>query len=210
LRVRMAVAVTLMTTFSLSAFAEDRSSRRTDLERMAAELRNVLGAGSVEVQRRGETQPRGQTQPRAPERPRETAAPAAASWEGAIIAEMNRERARRGLTPLSGERRLDYAARDRMDDMFARRYFNHVDPDGRDPFWSMRSRGYRYLTAGENLASGYQSPQAVVAGWMESKPHREAILSPQYRDVGLSIRSGSPDLPRRGVTVVALYGTERG
>ena len=79
---------------------------------------------------------------------------------------MNRERAAHGLGPLRLEPRLTLAASDRIGDMMRKRYFDHVSPDGVQPFTWVRKRGYRYRTIGENLALGYRSSQSVVTGWM--------------------------------------------
>jgi uncharacterized protein YkwD len=38
---------------------------------------------------------------------------------------------------------------------------------------------------GENVAYGYRSGRSVVEGWMDSPGHRENILRPQFRQMGL-------------------------
>jgi uncharacterized protein YkwD len=122
---------------------------------------------------------------------------------------MNRERARRGLTPLRFDSRLNAAAADRAADMFSRGYFDHVSPDGRSPFLSVQARGYRYAAVGENLAVGYRTPQSVVSGWMNSPGHRENILGRAFEEVGLALVDGSPVRGYGGPTVVAFYARER-
>jgi uncharacterized protein YkwD len=123
-----------------------------------------------------------------------------------ILAAMNRERAARGLAPLRLNERLCAAARDRIADMFTKRYFAHLSPDGIDPFsWVIR-HGYQYLFAGENLATGY-SGTSVVDGWMHSPGHRRNILGADYTEVGIAIADGSPTRGYGGPTVVALYGS---
>jgi len=123
-----------------------------------------------------------------------------------ILAAMNRERAAYGLGPLRLNQTLSLAASDRIDDMFAKRYFAHVSPDGIQPFTWARKRGYRYSLIGENLAVGYRGT-SVVDGWMRSPGHRENILQRSFDEVGLAIAEGSPQRGYRGPTVVALYGT---
>ncbi|HEX2122716.1 MAG TPA: CAP domain-containing protein [Thermoanaerobaculia bacterium] len=130
----------------------------------------------------------------------------ASSFEEAIVAEMNRQRAAHGLVPLRLESRLTQAAGDGANDMFAKRYFDHVSPDGIQPFTWVRKRGYRYRIVGENLALGYRSGAAVVDGWMRSPGHRENILQRSYDEVGLAVADGSPTRGYRGPLVVALYG----
>jgi uncharacterized protein YkwD len=169
-----------------SAFAENRSRGRTDLEKLAAELEARLGRGSVVLERG------------APSRTAPTA-------ENAILAAMNRERASRGLGPLRINARLSQAAGDRVQDMFAKRYFAHVAPDGLEPFVWATQRGYRYRIIGENLALGFRGT-AVVDGWMRSPGHRENILQQKFDEVGIAIADGAPQRGYRGPLVVAMYG----
>jgi uncharacterized protein YkwD len=123
-----------------------------------------------------------------------------------ILDAMNRERATRGLEPLRLNERLSLAARDRIDDMFAKRYFAHVSPDGIEPFVWAKRHGYRYRIIGENLAVGYRGT-AVVDGWMRSPGHRDNILQRSFDEVGIAIADGSPRHGYRGPTVVAMYGS---
>ena len=173
----------------MSLFAETRSARRTELQGLADELSRVLGSGRVEVAGR-------------------TAAPQQSSMEDAVIAAMNRERAAYGLRPLRVNTRLALAADDRIADLFSKKYFNHVSPDGLQPFvWAQR-RGYQYSVIGENLAAGYRSATGVVDGWMHSPGHRANILGRDFDEVGVAIAGGSPVGNYRGPTVVALYGSQ--
>src|SRR4051794_6442425 len=41
-------------------------------------------------------------------------------------------------------------------------------------------------TAGENIAFGYETPRALVSGWMHSPGHRANILSRSFHRVGIS------------------------
>ncbi|HKB79146.1 MAG TPA: CAP domain-containing protein [Thermoanaerobaculia bacterium] len=124
----------------------------------------------------------------------------------ALVADMNRERAANGLNPLRIDDELAQAASDRIADMFTKHYFDHVSPDGIEP-WTWADRcGYRYHEFGENLAVGYPSAASIVDGWMHSPHHRANILGKDYIDVGVAIAAGSPTKPFRGPTVVALYG----
>lgn len=175
------LALILALTIPLGAGERRRDS---DLARLAAELERTLGAGSVEVHR-------------------------ASGADEAILEAMNRERLARGLNPLRINRSLSLAAADRIDDMFARRYFAHVAPDGTAPFVWVTRRGYDFRKAGENLAVGYRGAEGIVDGWMGSPGHRANILNPAYDEVGLAIAEGSPTSGFRGPTVVALYAAAR-
>jgi uncharacterized protein YkwD len=128
---------------------------------------------------------------------------------GLLLAAMNEQRERRGLPPLHRNVRLDAAAADRMRDMFAYGYFDHVAPDGTEPFTWVREHGYRYTAVGENLATGQRAARQVVDQWMGSPGHRANILG-NFEDTGIAIAVGSPDGRRgRGYTFVAMYGRAR-
>jgi uncharacterized protein YkwD len=193
-----AFAVIAALVLPLSAFAENRSRARTDLERLAADLERALGRGSVVIEEdvaRASARDGG-------ERAEARSTPAAQT----LVAAMNRQRAAHGLGPLRLESRLTMAANDRVQDMLEKRYFNHVSPDGIQPFTWVSQRGYRYRTVGENLALGYRGA-AVVDGWMRSPGHRENILQSSFNEVGIAIADGSPARGYRGPLVVALYGS---
>jgi uncharacterized protein YkwD len=151
--------VAVVLAMPLSLFAEKSTVRRTDLEQLAAELERVLGKGSVEV--------------RGIER--------RSSVDEEVVAAMNVERRARGLQPLRLNRQLSLAADDRIRDMFSQRYFDHVAPDGTQPFVWVTRRGYRYRTVGENLAVGYRGADRVVDGWMNSPGHRANLLGRNFR-----------------------------
>jgi uncharacterized protein YkwD len=127
----------------------------------------------------------------------------------ALVSAMNRERAAYGLAPLHLNHELSLAASDRVNDMFAKHYFNHVSPDGIDPFTWADARGYDYTAIGENLAVGYRTANDVVDGWMQSEAHRKNILTREYEDIGVATAAASPARGFSGPLVVALYGRRR-
>lgn len=62
-----------------------------------------------------------------------------------------------------------------------------------------------YQYAGENLAKNFQTSRGVMAGWLGSEGHRQNLLEPKYRDIGLAVMNG--DLNGVPTTlVVAMYG----
>ena len=98
---------------------------------------------------------------------------------------VNSERAKYGLQPLTLSKTLSDGARMKSKDMHDNRYFSHTSPTYGSPFDMMRSLGITYRTAGENIAMGYASPEAVVKAWMNSKGHRANILSASYTEIGV-------------------------
>ena len=102
---------------------------------------------------------------------------------------INRERIAAGLKPLAPDPELTEVARRHSADMFARGYFAHETPEGRDPFDRMREANVRFLTAGENLALA-PTVQVAHIGLMNSPGHRANILNKDFGRVGIGIMDG--------------------
>ena len=191
-----ALVAALLLSAPLSLSAENRTPRRTSLDDLARDLEQVLGSGHVEVTQRAQQR----AQPRAQSR-------VSAMDTASLLDAMNRERTAYGLQPLRINSRLSLAAEDRVGDMFGKHYFDHVAPDGTQPFvWADR-HGYRYSLIGENLAVGYGTAEKVVDGWMHSPGHRANILKANFDEIGIAVSAGSPTRGFAGPTVVAMYGT---
>jgi hypothetical protein len=116
-----------------------------------------------------------------------------------IKCEVNAIRRANGLPLLRTNQRLRRAARRHARDMIRRRYFAHVSPNGVSVEERARKagfmRGARSWGLGEDIAWGSGSrvsPQATVAAWMRSPPHRAVILNPRYREGGAGIARGTP------------------
>ena len=124
-----------------------------------------------------------------------------------VMAKMNAYRAEYGLPALRQDDQLDAVAADRMTEMEDLAYWGHVSPAGREPFEMYRPHGYLYAFAGENLARGFESTGLLAQGWMESKGHRENILSTHFRDCGVAVTDGATTGPAAGKSVVVVFGT---
>uniref|UniRef100_A0ACD5GYD8 CAP domain-containing protein n=1 Tax=Desertifilum tharense IPPAS B-1220 TaxID=1781255 RepID=A0ACD5GYD8_9CYAN len=96
----------------------------------------------------------------------------------------NQERSRLGLSPLTLSPLLSQAAQTHSQNMALQDFFSHTGLDGSSPSDRARIVGYSSGTA-ENIAAGYTTPEAVVTGWMNSPGHRENILNPNYRTIGV-------------------------
>ena len=108
-----------------------------------------------------------------------------ASYESEVIRLVNEVRRKNGLHPLSANWELSRVARYKSQDMRDRGYFSHTSPTYGSPFQMITAFGLSYRTAGENIARGYASPQAVVDGWMNSSGHRANILNASYTQIGV-------------------------
>jgi uncharacterized protein YkwD len=109
--------------------------------------------------------------------------------EAEMLRLVNKERIAAGLRPLAPDPELTEVARRHSADMFARGYFAHDTPEGRDPFDRMRQANVRFLIGGENLALA-RTVQIAHTGLMNSPGHRANILRPEFGRVGIGIMDG--------------------
>lgn len=107
------------------------------------------------------------------------------SYEQEVIRLVNQKRAENGLRALTYDWELARVARYKSQDMKDKRYFSHTSLTYGSPFQMMKSFGISYRTAGENIAKGYATPEAVVNGWMNSSGHRANILNSSFTHIGV-------------------------
>ena len=114
------------------------------------------------------------------------------SYEAEVVRLVNAERAKKGLKPLTEDWQLSRVARYKSQDMKDKKYFSHTSPTYGSPFEMMKKFGITYRTAGENIAMGQKTPQAVVTAWMNSSGHRANILNSSYTKIGVGyVASGN-------------------
>ncbi|MFH9113053.1 CAP domain-containing protein [Streptomyces globisporus] len=116
--------------------------------------------------------------------------PTDASARSEVLALVNQERAKVGCSPLSTSAPLTSLAQNFSEDMAARGFFDHTDPDGDTPWDRAAQAGVQGLAA-ENIARGQADAQAVMEGWMNSEGHRANILNCDYKTVGIGVHEGS-------------------
>lgn len=92
--------------------------------------------------------------------------------------------------PLTWNEKLEKAAVDHSNDMFQKKYFSHIAPDGSNGGDRMMNAGYAWKFYGENIAEGFTSEQKVVDGWLHSADHCKNIMSSNYKEMGIG-RSGN-------------------
>ncbi len=112
------------------------------------------------------------------------------NWASEVLTLTNNEREKNGLKPLEWDDSLASLAEERCTDMVNRNYFSHNNPDGETVFDIMKKAGISYWTAGENIAAGQYSPEAVVESWMNSEEHKSNILSPNFEKLGVGVVKG--------------------
>ena len=107
------------------------------------------------------------------------------SYESEVIRLVNEVRRENGLKALTANWELSRVARYKSQDMLNKGYFSHTSPTYGTPFQMIKAFGLSFRTAGENIARGYSTPQAVVNGWMNSSGHRANILNTSYTQIGV-------------------------
>jgi len=107
------------------------------------------------------------------------------SYEQQVADLVNAERAKAGLSALKLNWELSRVARIKSQDMHDKKYFAHQSPTYGSPFDMMKKFGITYRTAGENIAQGYATPQAVMTGWMNSPGHKANILNASFTQIGV-------------------------
>jgi uncharacterized protein YkwD len=109
-----------------------------------------------------------------------------AEFEERVVYLTNLARRQVGLPPLKENPRLGIAARGHSQDMADHDYFGHTGSDGSTLADRLNAAGYvGWVTAGENIAAGYTSPESVMDGWLNSTVHMENIYSQLYREIGV-------------------------
>jgi uncharacterized protein YkwD len=141
--------------------------------------------------------------------------------EAAVVHEMNRVRAARGLRPLRAAPSLRSAARSHSEAMLELGFFSHDSADG--SAFSERikryytSRGFTRWSVGEALMASQgrvAGAEEIVEAWLESPSHRAIVLSPTWRDAGIGVLY-APSAPAtfggsEALVVTADFGLREG
>jgi uncharacterized protein YkwD len=115
-------------------------------------------------------------------------------YEDTVVDLVNDQREKAGCRRVRNDDRLHDAARAHSKDMAEHNRMSHTGSDHSSPQDRMREAGYRNPLA-ENVATGYQTPQEVMDGWMGSRDHRENILNCDAKAIGVGLafsRDGTP------------------
>ncbi|MFD5950634.1 CAP domain-containing protein [Streptomyces collinus] len=131
------------------------------------------------------------TATKAPKAPGSSAALAGESAAAAqVLSLVNEERAKVGCSPVAANSALAGLAQSYSEDMDARGFFDHTDPDGRTPWDRAEKAGISNL-GGENIARGQADAAAVMDAWMNSPGHRANILNCDFKTLGVGVEFGS-------------------
>ncbi|MFG2870028.1 CAP domain-containing protein [Streptomyces sp. NPDC048338] len=103
-----------------------------------------------------------------------------------VVRLVNQQRALVGCTPVTADSRLAALADAFSQDMAARGFFDHTDPDGASPWVRAQKAGIASM-GGENIARGQVDAAAVMQSWMGSDGHRANILNCDFKTIGVGV-----------------------
>jgi uncharacterized protein YkwD len=106
--------------------------------------------------------------------------------ERALVRDVNAARAQRGLPPLEADETLSRFAMQVAQQMAARRYFGHTDPNGVTFQDRLRASNIRYRYAAENMAFDQDEAHANEA-FLSSPGHYANIVDPHPHRVGVAV-----------------------
>lgn len=100
-----------------------------------------------------------------------------------VVRLVNEERAKAGIPALAIDVNTEAAALVRAKEI--KQSFSHTRPNGTQFSTALKEQGVNYRGAGENIAWGQKSPEAVMQAWMNSDGHRANILNPKFTKIGV-------------------------
>ena len=105
-----------------------------------------------------------------------------------FLALVNVERGNASVQPVVYNDLLTEAAQGHADDMVARNYIDHVNPEGQGPGERVAETGYAFDTVWENIFWGSTKETAAIQTWMDSEDgHREALLAAEAQEIGVGV-----------------------
>lgn len=129
------------------------------------------------------------------------------AYENEIVSLVNDERDSNGLYAYDVDTRLRAAARAHAADMACNGFTGHTGSDGSSVGDRVLAQGYSWSWIGENYMVTQNGPQTAFNWWMNSTPHTNNILSPNYTEFGVGyIYSSESDYGGYFVIVFARPG----
>lgn len=102
-----------------------------------------------------------------------------------VIELVNAERSDMRISALKSDETLNAIAEQRAKEIAVK--FSHTRPDGSKCSSLLQENGIVNVYAGENIAAGFSSPEAVMKKWMSSEGHRRNILNSNYTRIGVGM-----------------------
>ncbi len=124
-----------------------------------------------------------------------------------VLSHLNAQRKAHGLTPFKLSTKLDKAAQGHACDNARRKSISHDSSDGGTLKTRLRKVGYKFRAASENTGRGFGTGARAVEWWMNSPKHRDNILFPRVKEVGIGIALS--DAPDNKLHWVLNFGTSK-
>jgi len=105
-----------------------------------------------------------------------------------FVSLMNAHRIEVGCPALKWNPAVATVAQAHSEDMVARGFFSHTNPDGQSPFDRLSDAGVAYSSAAENIAWGYPTAEAVLTGWLGSPGHKANIENCALTEHGVGLQ----------------------
>jgi uncharacterized protein YkwD len=102
---------------------------------------------------------------------------------------MNDHRQSVGCQGLDWNTRVAVVAQAHSEDMVARSFFDHTNPDGDSPFDRLRDASIAFTAAAENIAFGQPTADVVLDSWLTSSGHRANIENCDLTEHGVGLDS---------------------
>ena len=122
-------------------------------------------------------------------------------WVQQILKLVNQGRLDAGLPPLTLQPQLSAAAQAHSEDMACKNYTDHIGSDGSDWYARIKTQGYPYRYASENIFYGNPDfgigPTDAYDFWFNSKVHHDNMFSTKVTEIGIGY-AYSPDSTYRG------------
>ena len=100
-----------------------------------------------------------------------------------VVELVNQERTKAGLNAVTLDQNIASAALVRAKEIETS--FSHTRPNGSKFSTALTEQGVTFKGAGENIAWGQKSPEAVMQAWMNSKGNRANILNKNFTKIGV-------------------------
>lgn len=113
-----------------------------------------------------------------------TSDPGTLTFETELLRLVNAHRVARGLNALVDSSALRGLARGHSRHMIEHRFFDHAAPESWVPGDRLSEAGIDWTRVGENIATGYATPQAVFEAWLLSPSHRENLEGEAWTHAG--------------------------
>ncbi|WP_169568661.1 CAP domain-containing protein [Sneathiella limimaris] len=104
-----------------------------------------------------------------------------------LLSLINGKRHIRNLTRLLLNQSLSKAARLHSDFMASTGTLSHLGKDNSTLMDRLNAVGYHASILAENIALCDGNPMSSTSLWMDSTPHRENLLNPNFTEIGIGI-----------------------